>query len=266
MIPAHRKRLESNKLAVLLNTRHLEEFEELLRRAQHDFASIPVRNENRPLVGVVGEFYVRLDAVANQDILKKLEAEGAETWLAPATEFFGYVNYLGRMLSKDRLRDCGLSGNELKEFVTRSINVRLAVKDEHALYHASTPFLEDRYDIGPDEVIREGSKYVNYNFGGEAICSMGKSEDFAKRGLDGIVSVIPFNCMPGNTVTALSQALRRRHNNIPFLNLDYDGFIDASRDAKIINFMWQVKERYAGRKSELEQEVSERLSDVTSAI
>jgi predicted nucleotide-binding protein (sugar kinase/HSP70/actin superfamily) len=77
---------------------------------------------------------------------------------------------------------------------------------------------------------------------------MGKSEDFAKRGLAGIVSVIPFNCMPGNTVTALSQALRRRHSNIPFLNLDYDGFIDSSRESKIVNFMWQVKERHAGRK------------------
>jgi hypothetical protein len=52
--------------------------------------------------------------------------------------------------------------------------------------------------------------------------------------------------MPGNTVTALSQVLRHRHGNIPFLNLDYDGFIDSSRDAKIANFMWQVKERFEG--------------------
>ncbi len=267
MMPAHRQRLESSKLSVLMNTKHLAEFEELLRRAQQDFARIPLRDEERPLVGVVGEFYVRLDPIANQDILKKLEAEGAETWLAPATEFFGYVNYLGRVLSKDRLKDCGLSTDEVREYITRSVNVRLATKDEHALYHASTPFLEDRYDIGPGEVIAEGSKYMDYNFGGEAICSMGKSEDFAKRGLAGIVSVIPFNCMPGNTVTALSQALRRRHNNIPFLNLDYDGFIDSSRDSKIVNFMWQVKERYAGRKAiEAEQEGAEESAGVESAV
>ena len=76
---------------------------------------------------------------------------------------------------------------------------------------------------------------------------MGKSEDFAKRGLAGVVSVIPFNCMPGNCVTALSQSLRRRHDNIPYLNLDYDGFVDSSRDSKIVSFMWQVKERHAGR-------------------
>ena len=91
-----------------------------------------------------------------------------------------------------------------RSIIARWVNAKLAAKDEHALFHATLPFLEGYDDIGPDEVIEKGSKYVNYNFGGEAICSMGKSEDFAKRGLAGIVSVIPFNCMPGNTVTALS--------------------------------------------------------------
>lgn len=247
LIPEHKKRLETHKLAALRGTKHLEEFQDLLRRAQEDFASIPRRDEDRPLVGVVGEFYVRIHDGANQDILRKLEAEGAETWLAPPTEFFTYVNYLGKMLSMDRIKDCGLSLEELKEFVSRWVNCRLAEKDEHALFRASLPFLEGYDDIGPRELIEYGSAYVNYNFGGEAICSMGKSEDFARRGLAGIVSVIPFNCMPGNTVSALSHSLRRRHGNIPFLSIDYDGFIDASREAKIVSFMWQVKERYYGR-------------------
>jgi len=253
LIPALAQRVEYHKLATLLNTRHLDELEGLLRRAQDDFTrllpgQIPAhRGGRRPLVGVVGEFYVRLHDGANQDILRRLEAEGAETWLAPATEFLSYANYIGKVLSGDRLKDGGWSGEELSEFVGKSINSRLAAKDEHALYHAALPYLADYEDIGPEEVISEGSKYVNYNFGGEAICSMGKSEDFANRGLAGIVSVIPFNCMPGNIVTALSQSLRRRHNNIPFLNLDYDGFIDSSRDSKITSFMWQVKERWAGQ-------------------
>lgn len=247
LIPEHKRQVESNKIGTLISTKHLGDFEELLRRAQEDFSGIPRSHGDRPLVGVVGEFYVRLHDGANQDILRKLEADGAETWLAPATEFFSYANFIGGVLSGDRLKDGGWSRQELSEWVARAVNVRLAAKAEHVLYHASLPFLKDCEDIGPGEVISEGSKYVNYNFGGEAICSMGKSEDFAKRGLAGIVSVIPFNCMPGNTVTALSQSLRRRHNNIPFLNLDYDGFVDATRDSKITSFMWQVKERFAGQ-------------------
>ena len=248
LVPEHKRKVESGKLAAMLNTRHLEELRELLRRAREDFALISMRSEDRPLVGVVGEFYVRLHDGANQDILRKLESEGAETWLAPMTEFFSYSNFIGKLLSADRLRDCGLGKEELSEYTSRWLNARLVKKEEHALFSATLPFLDGYEDIGSEEIIREGSKYVDHNFGGEAICSMGKSEDFAKRGLAGIVSVIPFNCMPGNTVTALSQALRRRHGNIPFLNLDYDGFIDSSREAKIVNFMWQVKERHAGRK------------------
>ncbi len=249
MMPDHKKRLESSKLAVMLNTKHLAEFQELLHRAQADFDSIPRSTEPKPLVGVVGEFYVRLHDGANQDILRKLEEQGAETWLAPATEFFSYANYIGKLLSVDRLLDGLVSGEELKELTARWTNHRLAHKDEHALFHACLPYLEGYDDIGPDVVIRKGSKYVDHTFGGEAICSMGKSEDFANRGLAGIVSVIPFNCMPGNIVASLSQTLRRRHGNIPFLNLDYDGFIDSSRDAKIVSFMWQVKERYQGQQA-----------------
>jgi predicted nucleotide-binding protein (sugar kinase/HSP70/actin superfamily) len=89
---------------------------------------------------------------------------------------------------------------------------------------------------------------VHPTFGGEPICSLGKARDFWRRKLDGIVNVIPFNCMPGNAVSMLSHAFRRDHDNIPFLNLDYDGFVDASRDAKLASFMSQVKERRAARR------------------
>ena len=248
LIPAHKEKVERSKIKTLTGTKHLDEFEELLRRAQEDFSRIPMRKEDRPLVGVVGEFYVRLHDGANQDVLRKLEAEGAETWLAPMTEFFSYSNFIAKVLSGDRLKESGITMDELKTFTAHWINDRLVHKEEHVLYHAALPFLEEYDDIPSPEVVGLGSKYVDHNFGGEAICSMGKSDDFARRGLAGIVSVIPFNCMPGNTVAALSQSLRRRHNNIPFLNLDYDGFVDSSRDAKIVNFMWQVKERYQGQK------------------
>ncbi len=249
MLPSIKAKVEGSKIGALLGTKHLAELQEMLFDAQRDFAGIRKRNdEMRPLVGVVGEFYVRLHEVANQDILRKLEAEGAETWLAPMTEFISYANLIGQILSGDRMKD-NPSLNEFKELAGRWLNSHLAAKHEHALVNACIPYLDGYDDIGPREVITQGSKYINYNFGGETICSMGKSEDFANRGLAGIVSVIPFNCMPGNCVTSLSQSLRRRHNNIPFLNLDYDGFIDSSRDSKITSFMWQVKERYFGRRT-----------------
>jgi len=108
--------------------------------------------------------------------------------------------------------------------------------------------LEHLDEIRPAEVVALGSGYVNRLFGGEAILSMGKSEDFARRRLDGIVSVGPFNCMPSMVVKALSRELRRRHENIPFFNVEYDGYADSSREQRLAMFMSQVHERFRLRK------------------
>jgi len=226
---------------------HTEVTADLLRRAQRDFAAIPRRKEDRPLVGLVGEWFVRIHDGANQQIIRKLERAGAEVWLAPPSEFFAYSLRIGGLLARDRWRDTR-AWNDLALALGRSLLTRVAMRDEHHLFGATLPYLEGLDDIGPDELIAEGSRYVHPSFGGEAICSMGKARDFAKRRLDGIVNVIPFNCMPGLAVSMLSHAFRRDHDNIPFLNLDYDGFVDAGRDAKIASFMSQVKERRSARR------------------
>ncbi len=225
-----------------------------MRRGQHEFAAVARGDggEQRPVIGVVGEWFVRMHDGANQQIVRKLERAGAEVWLAPGTEFFGYSNCISGKLAWDRWRDTG-KWEELRLALRRGLLTRIAMRDEHNLFEATLPYLNGYDEIGPEELIREGSRYVHPSFGGEAICSMGKARDFAHRNMDGIVNVIPFNCMPGVTVAMLSQAFRRHHENIPFLNLDYDGFVDASRDAKIVSFMSQVKERRAARASRREK-------------
>jgi predicted CoA-substrate-specific enzyme activase len=249
LMPEERNLLESarGKLSLLLGA-PIEPIADLLRRAQRDFASVPRADGGapRPLIGLVGEFFVRIHDGSNQHVIRKLEKSGAEVWLAPATEFFAYASRIGGVLAYDRWQDTR-AWADMQLAITRALLTRVASREEHRLFSATLPYLGGFDDIGPDEVIHEGARYVHPSFGGEAICSMGKATDFAKRQLDGIVNVIPFNCMPGITVTMLSQAFRRHHGNLPFLNLDYDGFVDAGRDAKIASFMSQVKERRAAR-------------------
>ena len=243
-----RRIVEARPLATLAG-KHVEPLVDILRRAQRAFAAIPRRDgdEGRPLVGLVGEFFVRIHDGSNQGVIRRLERAGAEVWLAPATEFFGYCCQIGSLLGYDRWQD-SRAWRDLLAGLNGQLLAWVAGRDEHHLFAATLPYLEGLDDIGPREVIENGSRYVHPSFGGEAICSMGKAVDFARRGLDGIVNVTPFNCMPGMTVTMLSQTFRRHHGNIPFLNLDYDGFVDASREAKIVSFMSQVKERQEARR------------------
>ena len=249
-MPDYRKNLSSGggRLRFTLG-RHTEPIEDLLQRAQRDFASVPRANggARRPLIGMVGEFFVRLHDGSNQQVIRKLERAGAEVWLAPMTEFFIYANCIDGVLSKGRWRE-SKDWDALRQMMYRSLYDRLASRDEHHLFAATLPYLEGFDEISPSEMIANGARYVHPTFGGETICSLGKAIDFAKRGLDGIVNVLPFNCMPGMAVSMLSHAFRRDHDNLPFLNLDYDGFVDASRDAKVVSFMSQVKERRAARR------------------
>jgi len=249
LLSARAKYLEAHKIGVLTGAdrRQYLPFEELLGEAQVAFTGVSMRREARPLIGVIGEFYVRLRDQANGDILRQLEALGGETWLAPMTEFFSYANYIGGVLMDNRLRDSGFSWRKWTERFRRLLNARLAQRAEHELFAATQPFLCGYDDIGSAEVIANGSGYIHPEFGGEAICSMGKAEDFAERGLAGLVSVVPFNCMPGQVVASLISTLRQRHDNIPFISLAYNGFEDPRRDEVIADFMAQVMERERGR-------------------
>lgn len=246
-IKPHRDLVESltGKLSIL-SGRHLKRFRELLRRAQEEFARIPRREEERPLVGVIGEFYVRLHDRSNQDLIRRLERGGVEVWLAPLTEFLGYANRIKHELAGDEYRDTR-SGDAFRRWALCGLQDWLAVHDEHLLWEAALPYLDGYDEMTPGTLIDRGEEFIHRSFGGEAICSMGKAVDFVHRGADGIVSAIPFNCMPGISVQAISRALRRRYGGIPFLTLDYDGFADSGRESRLASFLALVKERRAAR-------------------
>lgn len=63
--------------------------------------------------------------------------------------------------------------------------------------------------------------YLKHNAGGESIVSVGKSIIFARKGIDGIVHIMPFTCMP----EIIAQSILNRVEkdlDIPILTLIYD--------------------------------------------
>ncbi|HER24851.1 MAG TPA: hypothetical protein ENO17_07385, partial [Candidatus Atribacteria bacterium] len=80
----------------------LSPIEEILRKAQSEFSEVKRTNEEKPKIGIAGEFFVRLHEQANQYIISKLEKKGLETWLAPATEYLIYSYYINSVLAKEK--------------------------------------------------------------------------------------------------------------------------------------------------------------------
>jgi predicted nucleotide-binding protein (sugar kinase/HSP70/actin superfamily) len=71
---------------------------------------------------------------------------------------------------------------------------------------------------------------------------MGTSVALTKRGVSGLAAILPFTCMPGTLIASVSDSFRKDHNNIPFINIAYDGQDSVSLDTRLQAFVFQVKE------------------------
>jgi predicted nucleotide-binding protein (sugar kinase/HSP70/actin superfamily) len=117
--------------------------------------------------------------------------------------------------------------------------------------HLSKPFhgmLLNVHEPRTKAVLANSLSYMDPSFGGEAILSIGKAADYIKRGLSGIVNVMPFSCMPGMVVSAISKRFREDYDNVPWLNLAYDGQEESQSLTRLEAFMHQVKEYHQRKK------------------
>lgn len=192
----------------------------LLAQAGDAFARVPVRTEPRPLVGIVGEVFVRVTPHANAQLVETIEALGGEAWLAPVGEWVLYTAWVERYrLGRHR---AGL-GARLGSAVKYAYLSRM----EHSMYRSAGPLLARRREPPVGAVVRKGARYVPPDFEGESIITMGRTVLFAREGVSLVVNCAPFGCMHGALTTALFEQAGEEIG-VPVVNVFYDGFTDNS--------------------------------------
>ena len=211
-----------------------DNLEEALRKSIEGFNQIEVDGPGtKPLIGIVGEIFVRLNRFANENVIQKIEQFGGEAWIAPLTEWILYVNTIAQ---KRSLKNRSFS-NLLKVFLTDYYQK----KDEHHLEKIFKNHLRNFGEPKTRSIFKRAKPYIDSSFEGEAILSVGKTIDFAKRGASGIVNIMPFTCMPGTIVSALLKRYQEENNNIPILNMAYDGQEQTNTLTRLEAFMYQAK-------------------------
>jgi predicted nucleotide-binding protein (sugar kinase/HSP70/actin superfamily) len=202
-----------------------------LQRARRRFHELPVRYESqRLLIGVVGEIFCRLNTFCNQDVVRRLEAQGAECWMSDIAEWIAYTNAEELRLLK--LNGRGLSLDTLRSYVRSNVQQR----DERALtaiFHQEFVGYEEPRDVG--EVIALARPYLpSCGVEGEMVVSVGKAAYLARHGADGVVDISPFTCMNGIVSEAIYPRLSRDHGGIPIRSFYFDGTqSDLDRDVGI---------------------------------
>jgi predicted nucleotide-binding protein (sugar kinase/HSP70/actin superfamily) len=199
------------------------------------FEAIPVdKRERKPVIGAVGEIFLRSNAFSNSQIVRKLEALGTEVWVAPFGEWIFYVNHR-------YMEDCREDGRYL-DWLKAYLKEAVQKHDEHRMVKPVEDLLRNRHEPSTKEVLAHSLPYLHPSFGGEAILSIGKAIDYIRRDVSGIVNIIPFSCLPGMVVTALSKKFREDFAGIPWLNMTYDGQEETGAQTRLEAFVYQVNQ------------------------
>lgn len=205
----------------------------LLKKARADFEIVRRTGERKPLIGIVGEIFVRSNRFSNEDLVRKIETMGGEAYLAPVEEWISYVNYMGlrRVLIKKDWS--GIISLLLKRFFQKRV--------EHGLRRHFAGFLRSSDEPDTKEILAKAAPYLNSSFEGEAILSIGKSIDLIGRGASGLVNAMPFGCMPGTIVSGLMRGLSTDFG-VPCLSIPYDGTESLTTEIQLEAFMDQAGE------------------------
>ena len=189
----------------------IEKHLQSLRRAV-DNLCIDLKNK-KPLVGIVGEIYVRSSPFSNDNLIEKIENREGEAWLTPFMEWLHYTGYLKKLIHKPIL-------SKLKDDLAATV-VDLFEKKYYRFFNS---ILSDRKEPGIDDIIEKAKPYFPDAIRGEAVLTVGRTICFIEQGASMIVNVAPFGCMPGTISSIILKNIARIYS-IPIVSLYYDGYV-----------------------------------------
>ena len=209
----------------------------VLENGRDSFLQLSLKEEVglRPVIGAVGEIYLRFNSFSNQDIIRRIEAQGGEVWIAGIAEWVWYTNseekrklrYRGKRFSKDML----------------ATMVRHGVQhmDEKRLLAPFKTLFSSRQDVCVKRILQHSKPYLPQDHAlGEMTLNAGNAIAFQKAGCDGVVDISPFTCMNGIVTEVVYPYLSREYGDIPMRIFYFDGVpFDLDGDLEI--FMEQVK-------------------------
>ncbi len=216
---------------------------EYLREVREAFSSLPRSEQERPLIGIIGEIFVRQNKFANEQIIRKVEKFGGEVWLAPIEEWLYYINFTGLRKSLVKLKRSCFSTCTLKDIARTLITRRVQKRIEKEFAGHFEGFLKTLHEPETKELLKHAAPYLHDSFEGEAVLSMGKSVDLIRKGASGIISTMPFGCMPGTIVSALMKGLKE-DSGVPCMSVAFDGSEATSSEIQLEAFMHQAAEHF----------------------
>lgn len=192
----------------------------LVEQMRDRFRAIPANYiKGRPLIGVVGEIFCRLNDFANLGTLHCIERLGGECWMSEFSEWVWYSNWHQRNKVTDQ------HGRFSLPYLKFKLKALFQKRYSHGL---RAPLADDLvgYDEAHDirHVLDLARPYLPPEGAlGEMVLSAGQTVFMQGKGVDGIIDISPFTCMNGIICEAVYPAISADHDGLPIRSSYFDG-------------------------------------------
>ncbi len=214
----HKKLLKEAQDFISSGSLSYGKYKRLCRRIIKEFDALPIKEDlKKPRVGIVGEILVKYMPAANNHLVELLESEGAEPVVPDLIDFFGYSfynqvykgDYLGQSKKAERI-------NKFLIWVInrlRSYPSKVLASSTHFTPHTRitdiVSLAEPIVDIG--------------NQTGEGWFLTGEIMELIHSGVENVVCVQPFACLPNHVVgKGVIKKVREIHPEANIVAIDYD--------------------------------------------
>ncbi|ROR29463.1 putative CoA-substrate-specific enzyme activase [Mobilisporobacter senegalensis] len=193
------------------------EYKQNIKGIIHEFDTLPLTEEVKPKVGIVGEILVKFLPAANNHLVELIESEGAEAVVPDLLDFLMYCSYNTNFKAE-------FLGKSKVSATVNNIAIRMLEhfrKEASKILKASTRFT-------PPVPIATLAEYASPivslgNQTGEGWFLTGEMIELIHSGVDNIVCTQPFACLPNHVVgKGVIKELRAKFPDSNIVAIDYD--------------------------------------------
>lgn len=213
----HQKWLKKCREFVSAKHMNFFTFQRICRQMIADFDAIPITDEVKPRVGIVGEILVKFAPAANNHLVELLEAEGAEAVVPDLLDFMLYCFY-------NQIYKAHELGMSKKTALISKLGIHAL---EFLRGSAARAFTKSKHFTPPVSIY----KLVEYakpivsigNQTGEGWFLTGEMVELIHGGVNNIVCTQPFGCLPNHVVgKGVIKELRKQYPLSNIVAIDYD--------------------------------------------
>ena len=201
-----------------LEQNRTSELYRILDHAVTDFATITEENDNVPVMGVVGEIYLKYNAFSNRHILDWLAERRIEV-VAPSMYNFFINSFVNIHINKKKhIKKPGMPlwlGDTLYKLVQLYTRKFDRIGSRYRYYRPFADLFKDA---------KAAEKIINLaaNFG-EGWLIPAEIANFAENGVNNVLSFQPFGCIANHVISkGIEKRVKKLYPKMNILSLDFD--------------------------------------------